>query len=507
MWGLLERTGGAFTYATDDAYIHLTIARNVAQHGTWGIVPGVYESASSSVAWTSLLVPFAWSDPIARFVPLVLNVAAAVWILWRISRIASVDRLADSLLGRVAIVLLPVTLGLVPMAIIGMEHLVQSAVVVELLLVVRGGVAVPDDASAGRSSERRFLLTVAGLTAIATLLRLETVLVVAGLGIAALWARPPGTGWIRRLSVGFAAGIGAVAALAVVAATNLVAGQYALPNSVLAKATASDAGLVPDWGSAARHLGSEWVLDLLVILLVVVVAASGTSRAARAPAIAMLVTFGLHVAYVDFGLLARYRAYLLIGGVVAVLVALTDSPLLEVRRDRRLLEWLLTLMVLGRVTMLPLMPLAADDIHTNQEQMGRLLGTYYANEAVSANDIGMVGYHHDGPLLDVLGLGSVDVLREMRADGFDREAATRLLEEHDVQALVVYDGAFDDLLPETWVKVERWCYPEDRVVLAAECVAWYAPPEGAERLREALGAWEDELSDRVATSRFDVSTG
>ena len=39
---------GAFTYPLDDAYIHLALARNIAENGTWGIEKGVPVFASSS---------------------------------------------------------------------------------------------------------------------------------------------------------------------------------------------------------------------------------------------------------------------------------------------------------------------------------------------------------------------------------------------------------------------------------------------------------------------------
>ena len=52
MFGVtLLLTHGTLTYIIDDAYIHLTMARNVAFHGTWGMVPGEFESSSSSPGW------------------------------------------------------------------------------------------------------------------------------------------------------------------------------------------------------------------------------------------------------------------------------------------------------------------------------------------------------------------------------------------------------------------------------------------------------------------------
>src|SRR5262245_10580406 len=50
----LVRTHGHLAYAIDDGGIHLSIARNLGLHGTWGVVPDHFQSASSSPLWTVL---------------------------------------------------------------------------------------------------------------------------------------------------------------------------------------------------------------------------------------------------------------------------------------------------------------------------------------------------------------------------------------------------------------------------------------------------------------------
>ena len=52
---VVREIGSTFAYGLDDPYIHLALAENLLHHGTWGLVPGVYESASSSPLWTLML--------------------------------------------------------------------------------------------------------------------------------------------------------------------------------------------------------------------------------------------------------------------------------------------------------------------------------------------------------------------------------------------------------------------------------------------------------------------
>ena len=72
---------GTFTYPLDDTYIHLAVAKNVVQHGVWGVNAHEAVSASSSPLWTVLLslggaigIPLDW-------LPLVLNVLAGLVLL------------------------------------------------------------------------------------------------------------------------------------------------------------------------------------------------------------------------------------------------------------------------------------------------------------------------------------------------------------------------------------------------------------------------------------------
>src|SRR6202158_2105859 len=48
-------TGGRIIYVVDDAAIHLKMASSLLHHGTWGVQPGIYQSASSSPLWGLLL--------------------------------------------------------------------------------------------------------------------------------------------------------------------------------------------------------------------------------------------------------------------------------------------------------------------------------------------------------------------------------------------------------------------------------------------------------------------
>ena len=83
----LVRNDGHLLYVIDDAGIHLSLARQLATHGTWGPYAGHYASASSSPGWTLLLAALSLGHVgLLHVLPLVLNVAAGLWIIWLFAR-------------------------------------------------------------------------------------------------------------------------------------------------------------------------------------------------------------------------------------------------------------------------------------------------------------------------------------------------------------------------------------------------------------------------------------
>jgi len=75
-----RHTGGRLVYPIDDPYIHMTIARNLALHGSWGITPGHFGPASSSPLWTLLLAATHRLVGGRDATPLVLNLMFGVLI-------------------------------------------------------------------------------------------------------------------------------------------------------------------------------------------------------------------------------------------------------------------------------------------------------------------------------------------------------------------------------------------------------------------------------------------
>ncbi|HEU0109005.1 MAG TPA: hypothetical protein VFT38_22670, partial [Vicinamibacteria bacterium] len=69
-------------YALDDAYIHMAVARSMAQHGVWGVTPYAFTSSTSSLAWPLLLALADLLVGVRDATPLILSLMfAAVSVL------------------------------------------------------------------------------------------------------------------------------------------------------------------------------------------------------------------------------------------------------------------------------------------------------------------------------------------------------------------------------------------------------------------------------------------
>src|SRR6266566_120392 len=73
---------GHVVYVLDDSYIHMAVARNLAQHGVWGISQYGFSSVTSSIAWPLLLAGVYLVFGPNEIAPLLLNLVFATALVW-----------------------------------------------------------------------------------------------------------------------------------------------------------------------------------------------------------------------------------------------------------------------------------------------------------------------------------------------------------------------------------------------------------------------------------------
>jgi hypothetical protein len=477
---------GRLTYTLDDAAIHLGMADRLAHDGTWGVVAGRFESASSSPLWTVLLAAgVRVTGPAADWVPLVLNVAAGATVVWllahgqrsvRPGRARPVDA-ATTILLVVAVLFLP---GL---AIVGMEHTLHLALVLAAVLCVHRWVL---DLPGPRPAVTYALVALGSLT------RFETAFVAVGLALALVVVDRPR--WLRRAAAVTASSAVPIAAFC---AFNRVMGGGWLPNSLLVKGQVpgevGDDSVTP--AALVQRAATDPLLLVLVAAAAVYVVMRGRRGAAFVPALTLVVATLLHVVLADVGWYERYQAYLLGVGAYVLLAVIAELPARTVPRA------LLAVCVVGVVLAIPKLqhtivaPRAADDMHRQQYQAGQFLARYYDGEPVATDQLGYIGYLHHGPLTDFAGLGDHEVL-ERRDDSVVRDLWEALEQERGFRVVVVYDLSGANA-PEGWIRVGHWRIHGARTTGVTRNLVFYATdPDEVGPLRQHLADFEPVMAAR-----------
>lgn len=484
-WLTLSATSGQLTYALDDAYIHMTIARNVVLHGVWGINAGDFAAASSSPLWTVMLASVFAMFGVRDAVPLALNLVFAVWIVVGTSRMLVRARCSHAETLAVVGALTFLT-PIATMVWVGMEHTLQ---ILLTLLLVASTTGLTENWSASQ------LARAGTIAAFATATRYESVFVIAGCALALVFARH-----IRAAATLLVAGLLPVA---IVGAWNVSHGWFFLPASILMKQTVLQPS--SDTSLAAALLGNLrtahpppvflWLLAAALILLTRDALVSRNQG--RAPLIVFVTASLLHLLLARFGWLYRYEAYLIALGTFSVGLRLVEVLRMSSGRPlgwRVLFAGAAVCVIAGgerSVLAIPRTAAAAGHVHEQHRQVAEFLARYYDGAPVALNDIGAVGYYTHVRVYDLMGLASVDAAMLRRSGHYDADHINRWLDAEGVALAVVYDAWFTGgaAFTREWERAGVWDTgdgghdPETRVT-------FYAREAGqAQELRAQLQEW------------------
>ncbi|MBL8731858.1 MAG: hypothetical protein JNN13_05775 [Planctomycetes bacterium] len=482
--------GSAFAYPLDDAYIHLAMARTLAETGGLGITEHAFASASSSPLWLVLLACGWWVLGSCVWLPLGLATSAALLLvaaadrLWRRAGLSANGRL----LALVALVLL---VPLPTLANSGMEHTLHAWLAVVLLeRLQRFGPAT------GRAERVGLLVVAAAFGAV----RLESAfLLVVALG----WLA-----WRRSVGMALLAGFAASLAWLLLGVVSLRHGGFLLPNSIVLKG-----GRVPipgidpvqhGWLTGLRALLRRGHIGLLVATLATLFGL-GRGRANAAVLgnlVVVLVAVLLHVQWARLGWFYRYEAYLIAAAVVfAVPVVPTVSAACG-PAARRVLGALLVattgVMVPRAVRAFVDLPRASAHTYRQNVQLGRFLAEHGNGRPVAVNDIGAVALLANAPVLDLVGLADTEVARARRAGTFDAAFVRELTTRRGISLAVVYEDWFPGQLPPEWPRLARWRVVEP---FWGSTVAFFAvDPRDRAHWQQALERMAATLPDGVVVT-------
>ena len=488
--GLFTRTealtGGAVPYPLDDAYIHLAVARTLAEHGVWGLRPDHFAACTSSLLWplalaaARLLGETSWA-------PVTLSSAAATAA---VALACGALRDEAGLLRRGAVAVLAFAAPLGPLTAMGMEHAPQVLASLALVHAASGGLGAT-------APSRRQWAELAALAFLATSLRYEGAFLVAALcGALALRRR-----WLGALAVG-----------AVGALPPVLFGAYALahggpffPSSVLLKRAPLPLGSLGGWLEVFGRIaeGLRAVPSLAFLLAAVLLGWVATSRsrstdaqALRAIQAVYLATAVLHLVLARVGHWFRYEAYLVALGVYVLartLGRLARQP--AVAERLALARFRVAAAALAILFCVPLLirgatadravPYASRNVYAQQFQMARL-ALAFGREAVALNDIGAVAYFTDVEIVDLWGLASPEVMRAKREGRDDADFNAQQVARAGAPVAMLYADWYPDTLPSAWTRVGSWRVRNAGALGNAEVTVFATTPEDVPRVRSAF---------------------
>ena len=504
----LARTDGHFSYSLDDAYIHMAMAKNLANHGVFGMTPHGFTSSSSSPLWVVLVACCYRLFGVSDLVPFLFNAASAVGVILaghvalKRFEVAPATRLC-ALCGLVLLV------PIVPIAFCGLEHLLHAALSVVFATLIADAVrsrsaAVPPATAPPRLPS---LMLAAALVAGA---RYEGLFLVAG-GALLLAARRR----IVQAALVAAAGLAPAVGFGIY---SLHHGWRFLPTSILLKGRIPHGG----WRGIFEVLGGYCLISLAQnpYLLALVMAGIGALLVARrrggllhAPwsALVLLTVIAslLHLQLARAGLFYRYEAYLIALWIVALAAAWPHlrADLAELARlgpRHALVGGLIVfcasvplLVRAGRAHVEA--PVATREIYSQQYQMGRFIQRYYAGRTIAANDIGVIDYLTDIDLFDLYGLGTKEVVDAQFGAGYDTARIESLTRARGVEIAMAYEDWFTPSggLPRSWRRVGEWTIPTQVVAGGKKVTFFAATPAAAGYLVDSLRAFSAELPATV----------
>jgi len=148
-------------------------------------------------------------------------------------------------------------------------------------------------------------------------------------------------------------------------------------------------------------------------------------------------------------------------------------------------------------------PGAMRNVYQQQYQMARFFRDAYPGEAIALNDIGAVSWFAPSRIVDVMGLASPDVALLKRQRRFDRDAIDRLVRQHGVRAIAMYERVFAPIFPSDWRLVGEWKIAGN-VAVSEDTVGFFAASEiDAQHLRRALASFTPNLPAGVQCHVFE----
>ena len=499
---------GIFTYVLDDPYIHMVMAKNLILHGVWGVDKYGFTSSSSSPLWILVLSSAYLVFGVNTLIPFILNVIFAtifIFIAYSIFKYYKLHPLYNLIFLLFLIFFTPIP----ALVFTGMEHILQITLIISFIFI-----AVQIISEDKPDSLKYYLLLILSVLVVAV--RYEDAIVVSMVAIIFLIQKK----FWNFLSV-LCASIIPVIAYGIFSTEN---GWFFLPNSLITKTVFVEAKTQLFSLNGIFLLLNNFLNILNLYIFIPFILAAGLlifrfkekMTFWNAPNLIITIFLGttvLHMFIARIGWFYRYEAYIIVLGIMALAVGISEYlPLFK--RNSKLSYKHLSIILLIFILVVPLSargydsfnntPTATHNVYDQQYQMGLFIQKYYQGDAVSLNDVGAVNYIANIKSVDLLGLSSLNVSKAILKNNYTIEDLDNITRQNHVKVVIVYEYLYKNYLtrglPSNWIKVGQWKIP-NRITCFMDTVSFYViNPKDEENLTKNLRKFSSQLPPDVQQS-------
>lgn len=491
---VVNKNQGNFVYVLDDAYIHMSVAKNFVEHGVFGITRYQFSSSSSSLLWTGLLIICFSLFGEKELIPFLMNILFASIFLLVFYNFLNKQKISNDkilLLLIVAILFIPLPL----LIFTGLEHILHI-----LLVVCFSGYALKMLYSRGNCFvlKDELILTVLGMLVIMS--RYEGVFLIAVFSV--LFIRE------KRLLYPVILVLASIVPIMIFGIYSIDNGSYLFPNSILLKGNMPGISLLGIvifiFKAIVKLVLNLQVLMLILAGLIMAFLSKKYMPMDKRSVVMMYVLVSLtllHGIFANF-IFFRYEGYLIALGVLFVATTLHElfiSGNLNKKFYLTALIFIAPFMVRA-VMGLGLIPQASNNIYEQQYQMAMFVKNYYGEKRIAANDIGAINYYADIRNLDLWGIGSIDVAKAKIEKRYSTGYIAQLADKEKIEIAMIYDHWLDEYggVPPQWTKVGEWVIANNKVC-GGDTVSFYAiNSQDADALKKNLQEYSRLLPADVA---------
>jgi hypothetical protein len=507
---ILQFTHGSFAYPIDDTCIHLSIAKNLAEHGVWGTYSGEFSSSASSILYPlvlALLIKIVgahlWLPFFVNFITsIVLLIVIQKWLLKQ-----AIVPVSQFIVLCGVIFLTP----LAPLAISGMEHVLQFLFTFLFVTRLSTDLAI-SDRSAGKSWRLSPAVYLFGLLMVST--RYECMAI---LGLASFFLLLK-----KRIMTAIGLFIFGIIPIIIFGIYSMRHGNFFFPNSVLLKQETPELNFDSLYSFFTHDLfyrlyysvvgynsiATQRCLFLLLLSFLIFQSGLREKPEWRYMLLLLIAAIFIHLSFTGHARFPRYEAYL-IGCAIPLLgvLCIKYGRALLARNDYKsdhgqslikhdLGSWIMWVTVL--FVAFPLV-LRSNDAFDQVEEgsystykvlytAGDFLHRYYNHDAVALECLGAMSYFSDGKKMDVVGLGDIEVTKRARAHLYTIGFLDSLSKIENVQIAAGTPISTPPALLNRWIRVGTWYLPIDQ---GGAYISFYAVnPHRADELKRNLVNYE-----------------